>query len=99
MLYVIEGHDAPESLGPRRASRPEHLARVLALKEQGRLILAGPMPAIDAPDPGPAGFVGSLIVAEFPSREAAQLWANADPYLSAGAWASVEVRPFLKVAP
>jgi uncharacterized protein YciI len=99
MHYVIFGHDAPDSLPMRKSSRPEHLARVVALREAGRLVLAGPMPAIDSPDPGPAGFTGSLIVAEFADLAAAQAWAEADPYIAAGAWSRVEVRPFLKVLP
>jgi uncharacterized protein YciI len=99
MLYVILGHDAPESLPKRRAARPAHLERLQALKAEGRLILAGPLPAIDAPDPGPAGFTGSLIVAEFPSQAAARSWADADPYVAAGVYASVDVLPYIKVLP
>ena len=99
MLYAILGTDVPDSLERRRANRSEHLARLVALREAGRLVLGGPLPAIDSPDPGPNGFTGSLIVAEFASLEAAQLWADADPYLVAGVYASVAVRPFLKVLP
>ena len=99
MLYAITGTDVPDSLAKRRAVRPEHLARLLALKDAGRLVLGGPLPAIDAADPGPAGFTGSLIVAEFPSLEAAREWAAADPYVSGGVFAAVDVRPFLKVMP
>ena len=99
MHYVILGHDAPDALPKRKSARPEHLARVVALREAGRLVLAGPMPAIDSPDPGPAGFSGSLIVAEFADLAAAQAWADADPYIAVGAWSRVEVRPFLKVLP
>ncbi|MGM0552645.1 MAG: YciI family protein [Pseudomonadota bacterium] len=97
MLYMIQGDDAPESLDARLAARPEHLARLQGLHDAGRLLLAGPCPAIDSPDPGPAGFSGSLIVAEFPSLEAARAWADADPYVAAGVYASVDVRPFKQV--
>lgn len=99
MLYMILGKDVPDSLAQRLASRPAHLARLQALQTEGRLIMAGPLPAIDSPDPGAAGFTGSLIVAEFPSLIDAQAWANADPYLAAGVYASVEVKPFKKVLP
>ncbi|UTH73406.1 YciI family protein [Chromobacterium sp. IIBBL 290-4] len=99
MLYVILGHDAPGTLDKRLASRPAHLARLQALQDQGRLKLAGPCPAIDSIDPGPAGFSGSLIVAEFPSLADAQAWADADPYKDAGVYASVEVKPFRQVFP
>jgi len=96
---MILGTDAPDALPLRRANRPAHLARVDVLKAQDRLLLVGPLPAVDSPDPGDAGFTGSLIVAQFDSLAAAQAWAMDDPYLHAGAWASVEVRPFLKVFP
>ncbi|MDI6750724.1 MAG: YciI family protein [Pseudomonadota bacterium] len=99
MLYMILGTDAPGSLDKRLAARPAHLERLQALQAAGRLILAGPCPAIDSPDPGPAGFSGSLIVAEFDSLEAAQAWAAADPYVAAGVYASVTVKPFKKVLP
>ncbi|MGE0385445.1 MAG: YciI family protein [Gammaproteobacteria bacterium] len=99
MLYVIVGEDVPGSLERRMQARPAHLARVRALQDEGRLVLAGPFPAIDSDDPGPAGFTGSLIVAEFESLEAAQAWADADPYLAAGVYAAVRVRPFRKVLP
>ena len=99
MLYVIVGDDVPNSLANRLAARPAHLARLEALQAEGRMILGGPFPAIDSPDPGPAGFSGSLIVAEFPSLEAAQVWANADPYVSAGVYSGVKVRPFKQVFP
>ncbi len=99
MLYLIEGRDTEDSLAARAGARAEHLGRVRALVEDGRLILAGPMPAIDAEDPGPAGFTGSLIVAEFDSLSEARAWAETDPYLAAGAWDSAEVRPFLQVLP
>ncbi|WP_022653229.1 YciI family protein [Aquaspirillum serpens] len=99
MLYMILGNDVPDSLAQRLASRPAHLARLQALQTEGHLIMAGPLPAIDSPDPGAAGFTGSLIVAEFPSLAEAQAWADADPYLAAGVYASVEVKPFKKVLP
>lgn len=99
MLYVINGEDIPNSLEKRLAVRPEHLKRIQALQEAGRLILAGPYPAIDSQDPGTAGFSGSLIVAEFESLADAQTWAEADPYVSAGVYAKVIVKPFKKVLP
>jgi uncharacterized protein YciI len=99
MWYVIEGTDVPGSLQRRLDARPAHLARLTALKDAGRLLLAGPFPAIDAIDPGEAGFSGSLIVAEFDDLAAAQAWADADPYVEAGVYAQVRVRPFKKVLP
>jgi uncharacterized protein len=99
MWYAIEGHDAPQSLEGRIQARPAHLARLVALKDAGRLLLAGPCPAIDAEDPGPAGFSGSIVIAEFDSLEAARTWADADPYVGAGVYARVEVRPFRPVLP
>ena len=99
MLYAIVGQDVPDSLAARLAARPAHVERLKALQEQGRMILAGPFPAIDSPDPGPAGFSGSLIVADFASLDAAQAWADADPYVAAGVYASVRVKPFKKVFP
>ncbi|MFO7578915.1 YciI family protein [Nitrosomonas halophila] len=99
MLYLIYGEDAPNSLAQRMANRPAHLTRLQALQEEGRLLLAGPCPAIDCADPGPAGFSGSLIVAEFSSFEEAQHWADADPYKSSGVYAKVSVKPFKKVLP
>jgi len=99
MLYAIMGEDAPESLSKRLVVRPAHLERIKALQEDGRLVLAGPFPAIDSPDPGPAGFSGSLIVAEFESLEAARAWAAADPYATEGVFAQVTVKPFRKVLP
>jgi hypothetical protein len=99
MLYAIIGQDAPNSLEKRLAARPAHLARLDALQQDGRLALAGPFPAIDSPDPGPAGFSGSLIVAEFESLEAARTWADADPYVAAGIFVQVVVKPFRKVLP
>ena len=99
MLYAIVGTDHPESLAARLAARPAHVERLNALQEEGRLVLAGPFPAIDSPTPGPAGFSGSLIVAEFASLAAAQSWAAADPYVSADVYADVSVKPFKKVLP
>ena len=99
MLYAIMGEDAPGSLERRRLTRPAHLDRVEQLKNEGRLVVAGPHPAIDSPDPGPAGFTGSLIVAEFPSLEAAEAWAAADPYATEGVFARVTVKPFRQVLP
>lgn len=99
MFYAITGEDVPNSLDKRLAARPAHLQRLQALQEEGRLLLAGPFPHIDSPDPGPAGFSGSLIVAEFDTLEAARLWADADPYLAASVYARVSVRPFKKVLP
>lgn len=99
MWYAIMGEDAPASLDKRLAARPAHLERLNALQAEGRLLLAGPFPAIDSPDPGPAGFSGSLIVAEFDSLGAAQAWADADPYVAAGVYAKVSVKPFKKALP
>ena len=98
-LYAIVGEDVADSLDKRLAARPAHLTRLEALKNEGRLLLAGPFPAIDSNDPGPAGFSGSLIVAEFDSLDAAQAWADADPYISAGVYAKTTVKPFKKVLP
>ena len=99
MLYLIIGEDTPNSLEKRLSVRPEHVARLQALQAEGRLVLAGPFPAVDAPDPGPAGFTGSAIVAEFASLAEAQTWAEADPYVAAGVYGKVVVRPFKKVLP
>ncbi len=99
MLYVIQGTDVPDSLERRRAARPAHLECLNALRDAGRLVLAGPHPAIDSPDPGAAGFSGSLIVAEFGSLAEAQAWADTDPYCSAGVYAGVSVKPFKQVLP
>jgi uncharacterized protein len=99
MLYAITGHDTPNSLEKRVAARPAHVARLQAMQMEGRLLLAGPFPAIDAIDPGAAGFTGSLIVAEFSSLQAAQEWANADPYIAAGVYSSVDIKPFKKTFP
>jgi hypothetical protein len=99
MLYALIGDDAPGSLERRLAARPAHLERLQALQAQGRLVLAGPCPAIDSPDPGPAGFAGSLIVAEFDSLAQAQSWLQADPYVTQGVFARTQVRPFKQVLP
>jgi uncharacterized protein YciI len=99
LFYAIVGEDVPGSLDKRLAARPDHLARLDQLKDAGRLLLAGPFPAIDSPDPGPAGFSGSLIVAAFDSLEAAQTWADADPYVAAGVYAHISVKPFKRVLP
>lgn len=99
MWYAIEGYDGPDVLAARLATRADHLARLHALRDEGRLLLAGPCPAIDAEDPGPAGFSGSIVIGEFDSLEAARAWADADPYVDAGVYARVEVRPFRKVLP
>lgn len=99
MLYAIIAEDVVESLERRRGARPAHLERVRALMAEGRLILAGPHPALDAEDPGPAGFTGSLIVADFPSLDEAKAWAEEDPYTIAGVYSQVVVKPFLQVLP
>ena len=99
MLYVIIGEDSKDSLSKRLANRPAHLERLRRLQAEGRLILAGPLPAIDSPDPGSAGFTGSVIVAEFSSLADAQAWADDDPYLAAGVYEKVAVKPFKKVLP
>ena len=98
-LYAIIGEDVPGSLENRLAVRPDHLARLDALQQDGRLVLAGPFPAIDSPNPGPAGFSGSLIVAQFESLEAARAWAEVDPYMTAGVYGQVTVKPFKKALP
>ena len=99
MWYVINGADNEESLERRLSVRAAHLARLQRLQSEGRLLLAGPYPAVDSNDPGPAGFTGSLIVAEFESLEDARAWADADPYVEAGVYRSVSVKPFRKVLP
>lgn len=99
LYYAIVGEDVSASLALRLAARPAHLQRLNQLKDEGRLLLAGPFPAIDSPDPGPAGFSGSLIVAAFASLEEARAWADADPYVAAGVYARVSVKPFRKVLP
>ncbi|WP_207063973.1 YciI family protein [Motiliproteus sp. SC1-56] len=99
MYYAIISEDKENSLEKRLAARPDHLARLEALKDGGRLLVAGPHPAIDSEDPGPAGFTGSLVIAEFDSLEDAQAWADADPYIAAGVYAKVVVKPYKKVLP
>ncbi|MFO1418739.1 MAG: YciI family protein [Methylotetracoccus sp.] len=99
MFYAIFAEDVPESLSRRLEARPAHLSRLEDLQQQGRLLLAGPLPAVDSNDPGPAGFTGSLIVAEFPSLEDAQQWADTDPYRAAGVYSRVTVKPFKRVFP
>lgn len=99
MWYAVVAQDHPDSLEKRLAVRPAHLERLQALQHEGRLLLAGPFPAIDSVDPGPAGYSGSLIVAEFESLQAAQAWAEADPFVNAGVYASVTVKPFRKTLP
>ena len=99
MLYAIIATDVANSLEARLAARPAHLERLQQLKAAGRIVLAGPHPAIDSNDPGAAGFTGSLVVAEFDSLDAARAWADADPYVAAGVYVRVEVRPFRRVLP
>ena len=99
MLYTIVGTDVPDSTALRKQARPDHVARLEALRDQGRLLVAGPNPAIDAEDPGDAGFTGSVVIAEFESLEAAQSWANADPYMAEGVYANVVVKPYKAVLP
>ena len=99
MFYAIRGTDVPNSLDKRKGARPAHIARLEKLRDAGRLLLSGPFPAIDAEDPDPAGYTGSLIVAEFDSLEEARAWAQADPYVTAGVYAAVDVTPFRKVLP
>jgi uncharacterized protein len=99
MYYAISGHDVADSLARRQTARPAHIQRLEQLKDAGRLLLAGPYPAIDAEDPGAAGYSGSLIVAEFASLEDARAWADADPYVAAGVYTEVSVRPLRKVLP
>lgn len=99
MWYAVISQDAEDSLARRLGARAAHLARLSALVDEGRLLLAGPHPAIDAEDPGPAGFTGSLIIVDFPSLEEAETWAREDPYVSAGVYERVVVKPFRKVLP
>jgi len=99
MLYAIISEDKQNSLADRMLARPAHLQRLQALRDEGRLLLAGPHPAIDSPDPGDAGFSGSLVVAEFTSLEEAIAWADDDPYITAGVYEKVTVKPFKKVLP
>ncbi len=99
MLYAIISEDIDQSLEKRKSARPEHLARIQILRDQGKLVIAGPHPAIDNDDPGPAGFTGSLIIAEFDNLEDAKAWADADPFVAAGVYQKVSVKPFKKVLP
>lgn len=99
MYYSIVSQDIENSLPLRKQARPAHLERLEALKTEGRLFVAGPHPAIDSNDPGEAGFTGSLVIAEFDSLDAAEAWADADPYVAAGVYANVVVKPFKKVLP
>ncbi|NOR39592.1 MAG: YciI family protein [Gammaproteobacteria bacterium] len=99
MLYAIISQDRDGSLEDRLKARPAHVERLVILKEAGRLVLAGPHPAIDSPDPGEAGFTGSLVVADFSSLDDARTWADADPYMAAGVYDNVTVKPFKKVLP
>ena len=99
MWYAIIARDHSESLAKRDSARPAHVARLQVLQEQGRLLVAGPFPAVDAIDPGSAGFSGSLIVAEFATLGDAKIWADADPYVSGGVYADVAIKPFKKVFP
>ncbi len=99
MYYVIYAQDKPGTLEQRMAARPDHLARLTVLAEAGRLLVAGPMPAIDNEDPGSEGFTGSTVIAEFASLSDAQTWADADPYIEAGVYQQVTVKPFKKVLP
>ena len=99
MWYTIMAEDVPNSLEKRMQVRPEHLARLTALQDVGRLMLAGPFPAIDSNDPGPAGFTGSLVVAEFNNLNEAKAWSDADPYVNAGVYNHVIVKPFRKTLP
>lgn len=99
MWYAIISEDVADSLEKRRSAREAHLARLRALVDDGRLLLAGPLPAIDAEDPGPAGFTGSLVVVDFPSLDDAKAWADNDPYIAAGVYAKVTVKPFKPVLP
>ncbi len=99
MWYAIEGYDAPDSLARRLEIRPRHLARLHALRDEGRLLLAGPCPAIDSETPGEAGFTGSIVIAKFDSLDEARTWADADPFTLEGVYVRVEVRPYLPVLP
>lgn len=99
MFYAIIAEDKPDTQPARIKARPDHLARLEALKSQGKLFVAGPHPAIDSEDPGEAGYTGSLVIAEFDSLQAAQNWADADPYIKAGVYGKVTVKPYKKVLP
>lgn len=99
MWYAIMSEDIDGTLEKRLATRPDHVARLTTLVDEGRLLIAGPHPAVDSPDPGPAGFTGSLVVAEFDSLEAARAWADEDPYIAAGVYGNVTIKPFNRVLP
>lgn len=99
MWYAIISEDIEGTLQPRLAARPDHVARLTTLRDEGRLLIAGPHPAVDSPDPGPAGFTGSLVIAEFDSLEDARAWADEDPYIAAGVYDKVTVKPYLRVLP
>lgn len=99
MWYFIHARDIPGSLDKRVAARPDHLARLTALRDEGRLLVAGPIPAIDSEDPGPAGFTGSMVVVEFDSLEDAKAWAKDDPYVAAGVYDQVDIHPYKPVLP
>ncbi|MDT7525506.1 YciI family protein [Pseudidiomarina sp. GXY010] len=99
MWFVIWAEDKPNSLAARKATRPAHIERLHQLQQEGRLLVAGPCPAIASADPGDAGFTGSMVVAEFDDLAAAEAWAQADPYLAAGVYQQVTVKPYLKVLP
>ena len=99
MWYAVISEDREGTLDKRLAARPEHIARLTALRDEGRILIAGPHPAVDSPDPGPAGFTGSLVVVEFDSLENAKAWANEDPYVAAGVYDKVTVKPFNRVLP
>lgn len=99
MYYALICHDLPGTLAQRQAARPDHLARLNALTDAGRLLVAGPCPAIDSPAPGDAGFTGSVVIAEFESLQAARSWADADPYTAAGVYDHVDIKPFIKALP
>ena len=99
MWYAVMSKDFEGSLDQRLAARPDHVARLTALRDEGRLLIAGPHPAVDSPDPGPAGFTGSLVVVDFDSLESAQAWADQDPYVAAGVYCKVTVKPFNLVLP
>lgn len=99
MWYAVISEDYEGTLEKRIAARPDHVARLTALRDKGRLLIAGPHPAVDSPDPGPAGYTGSLVVVDFDSLESAQAWANEDPYIAAGVYSNVTVKPFKLVLP
>jgi uncharacterized protein YciI len=99
MWYAIISEDHEGTLDKRLAARPDHVARLIALRDEGRLLIAGPHPAVDSPDPGPAGFTGSLVVVDFSSLDDAKAWANEDPYIAAGVYSKVTVKPFNLVLP